>query len=465
MLLCKPRGINRISRALGRFRASQCGNLAVTTALVALPLCIAAGVALDYGRLLRVKAELQQDADSAALAAASASNLPASAKDALAAREKIAASYLSASLGRLSDARLVGSPQIVAGASSVAVTLHAKVDGTLSMLSSFTQSASLGQGQGGNAAGAAPSGYGVTVSSTAGWSEARNYICMMALNGSAASALSVSGTADILSPNCSVQVNSTSSSALTQQGNATINAGQICVAGNYSGGNLTPTPKTSCSAFSDPLASQFASDYTAAYATAPVRYSSKSRMTLPAGTTTLQPGIYESGIRVDKNATLSLQPGIYFIKDGTFEVMSSGIVNGTGGVTIVFTGNDLAYLSIQAKGSLNLKAPASGKFAGLAIAQHPSVSARNANTVIGGGQLNIEGIIYMPKQTFYVTGNGVGTTTNLSTSAKQFAIVADTITIKGNGQVKVGQSADYQAAGLPALPFQKAPGGKVALKQ
>ena len=133
----------------------------------------------------------------------------------------------------------------------------------------------------------------------------------------------------------------------------------------------------------------------------------------------------------------------------------------------MLTGSQNAILYIIANGNLAISAPASGPFAGIALAQHPMVlpTTKYSNTVIGGGQLHIEGIIYMPKQNFFVTGNGAGTTTDLSTTAKQFAIVADTITVQGNGQVKVGQSADYAAAGLPALPFQKSSGGKVALKQ
>ena len=123
----------RIAGAFRQFHASQCGNIAVTTALVALPMLVAAGAALDYGRLMRVRTELQQDADTAVLAAASATNLPAIAKDAMAAREKIATNYLSASLGKLSDARIVGPPKVVSGTSSIAITLQAKVDGSLSM--------------------------------------------------------------------------------------------------------------------------------------------------------------------------------------------------------------------------------------------------------------------------------------------------------------------------------------------
>jgi hypothetical protein len=239
------------------------------------------------------------------------------------------------------------------------------------------------------------------------------------------------------------------------------------VAGSYSGSNITPVPKTNAAAFADPLATQFASDYSSAYSKAVLRYSSSSSMTFPNGTTTLQPGRYKGGMRVDSGSTVTMSPGVYIIEGGALEIRSGGTLNGTGGVTIVLTGTNQSILYVIANANLNIKAPSSGPFAGIAIAQHPTVlpSTKFSNTVIGGGQLNIEGIIYMPKQNFYVTGNGSGTTTNLSTSAKQFAIVADTITVQGNGQVNLGQSADYSAAGLPSLPTQNAGAAKVSLMQ
>ena len=72
---------------------------------------------------------------------------------------------------------------------------------------------------------------------------------------------------------------------------------------------------------------------------------------------------------------------------------------------------------------------------------------QNENLVIGGGEIEINGIMYFPAQPLKVTGNG-----EIGTNAAQFAIIADTISIEGNGQliIKIGQN--YATTGLPDLP-------------
>ena len=81
------------------------------------------------------------------------------------------------------------------------------------------------------------------------------------------------------------------------------------------------------------------------------------------------------------------------------------------------------------------------------FAQHPSSIPTKENTVIGGGQMKITGIMYFPKQTLYITGNG-----DIGTTVAQFAIMADTIKIEGNGQLNIHIGQNYQDSGLPDLP-------------
>ena len=55
--------------------------------------------------------------------------------------------------------------------------------------------------------------------------------------------------------------------------------------------------------------------------------------------------------------------------------------------------------------------------------------------------------MYYPKQMLKITGNG-----DIALDLEQFAIIADTISIEGNGllNIKVGQN--YQSSELPDLP-------------
>ena len=61
---------SKCSSLLHRFRSDARGNVAVITALTAIPLCAAGGIAIDYSRASLVRTFLQAEADSAALAAA-----------------------------------------------------------------------------------------------------------------------------------------------------------------------------------------------------------------------------------------------------------------------------------------------------------------------------------------------------------------------------------------------------------
>jgi len=60
----------------------------------------------------------------------------------------------------------------------------------------------------------------------------------------------------------------------------------------------------------------------------------------------------------------------------------------------------------------------------------------------------LEGIIYFPKQAVKVTGNG-----DVGIDTKQFAIIADTIDVEGNGQLMIRIANNYKDAGLPPLAW------------
>jgi hypothetical protein len=72
--------------------------------------------------------------------------------------------------------------------------------------------------------------------------------------------------------------------------------------------------------------------------------------------------------------------------------------------------------------------------------------------IIGGGTITVDGIIYAPKQLLTITGNG-----DISMDAKQFALIADRLSIQGNGLLRIGQGADAAGSGLPELPSMGGP--------
>ncbi len=456
-------------RRTSRFLRSDLGNLTMIGAIAAIPIIGAAGMAVDYARISRVKEKMQLVTDGATLAAAGARNISGTADERKTKRAAIATNYLTQGLATLNDIDVVDTPTVVATTTSVSISVKATVKGSfMNVFDAIGEGdAEVESGDGGNEAGSnSGRSYNIRVSSQSGWTEGASLLCMLVLNQTASQALEIQGTADIIAPGCAVWVNSNSTSGLYENGNASLTAKKICVRGYYTGTKYFPyLPKSGaidCPLYPDPLAAQFASGYTSAWASAVTRTPPSA-----GGTSTIQPGKYNGGFFVNNGGRITMSPGVYFIVDGTLNIKAGGDVIANGGVTIIITKTNVSSavtdtsskLTVQAQGNLTIKAPASGPFAGIAIAQHPNVIAgttkNNGNNVQGGGVVNITGIVYYPKQILYITGAGIGTVSNpekIATDTPQFAIVADRVMIEGNGQLRVGGQSDSEGAGLPALP-------------
>ena len=481
----------RLCNAAWTFAQDTRGNMTMMFGLAAIPVIAAAGMAIDYARISRVHDEIQLVADGATLAAAGAKNLTGTKDERKVQRVAIATSYLTKGLARVTDAETIGTPEVVATNAKVTISVNASVKGSfINVLDAVKQDSGYSQDGGGGDQDGGKKGrsYGMTISSEATWIAGVNYLCMLVLNNNDAESLHVKGTADINARGCSIWVNSKSNTGLYQNGTASITAEQICVNGNYSGSNYHPVAPRSgdkdCPQLPDPLATQFLTDYEATWDSENIeniKYDGYNKTNKKyaqmifdaSGDHTIYPGRYRGGIKVQNNRTINMEPGVYFIENGNFTIQSGGIVNATGGVTIVLTdlaakttknNSSSARIDVQAGGSLNIKAPAEGPFAGLAIAQHPNSvpnadSKATANSIIGGGTVEMEGLVYYPAQILYITGNGW-----ISQNDDLFAIVADKVYVEGNGQLNIGQAADFDSAGLPALPSTGEGEAKISLR-
>jgi hypothetical protein len=146
---------------------------------------------------------------------------------------------------------------------------------------------------------------------------------------------------------------------------------------------------------------------------------------------TLDPGVYCGGLSLSGGANVTLNPGTYIMDGGTFSISGNSTISGAG-VTIVLTsssGSDYATVSIAGGAHVNLSAPTSGNMAGLAFFQDRNAPSGVHNDFNGGETMNIEGAIYMPKQTVNFAGG-----TNTGNGCTQ--IVADEIAFKGNANVE-----------------------------
>ncbi len=251
--------------------------------------------------------------------------------------------------------------------------------------------------------------------------------CVYALDPSAPGTVTLSG-GGTLNSSCGVYDNSNSGSALTVSGGGTITAPFVGVVGgtNLNGGGSSP-PVSGIAAFGDPLA------WVQAPSTGSCSSYNQKSINI---TTTLNPGLYCGGIKINSGANVTFNPGTYIIDGGGLTVLSSAVVNGSG-VTFYLTGqnnknsNPSSYAGINIAGSatVNLSAPcagASGGIEGMLFFQDRSITTDMGSVINGGSNSTFAGAVYFPTTPLSYSG---------SSGSQYTLLVADTITINGASSI------------------------------
>jgi len=424
---------------LSSFAKDCAGNVTIITALAAIPIAAAAGLAIDYARGTRVESELQQIADAAALAAAAGQNISGTTAQKAAQRTAIAQSYLDAQLAGLGDAAIVGSPSIVVGPNTVDVAINASVEGSLVNVL--------------NAPGDDGKTMTVSVNSTAAFSK-ESYLCLLSRNLHQQNAIYFQGNSAFVASGCTVQANSDHASAMRTWGSANAEAESFCAVGGWTGSDFEPTPESGCTAKNDPYASLVLPTVGAC------NFNNKQ---VKNTTATLNPGVYCGGVSVKTHGVANLNPGLYIIQDGDLKVDSQSTLNAPVGVVFYLTGN-LSNVDIGSGGTVTLNAPKTGKgvgdaanYEGFAFMQSRTTGIGNVNYISSGGDVNINGAFYAPNQNLTVWANG-----DMNGASSYFPIIVDTLEMSGNAALYV--KLDYEAAGYPEPGALKTE-GKITLTQ
>ena len=399
---------------LKRFTSNDRGAMTTLFSFTFLAAAGMAGLAVDYGRAVRAQHKLQSVVDQSAIAAAS---LPATANtNRIAQATKFFASNVAGS-------ELSGiAPVIEASNAGVTVTASYEYPTTLMKLLHVETIA-------------------IRATTTAR-SQIQNggVACLIALNPSTDDGLHLQGINKLSSENCWAWVNSTSPQAINAVGASTGKAQGFCSAGGVLGGeHFFPAPYTGCDPIDDPFANLVIPVGGACTA---------SNRQYSNGTYTASPGVYCGGIDIKPQAHVTFQPGIYFIRNGKFEVQAQATAAGTG-VVFVFEGQN-AELIVRGGGHVDLKAPGAsatnvGGLNGMLLVQSRDTTEPGRTTVIqGGGSVKMEGVLYMPTWRVDIGGNG-----DVNQSSKYFTMVADSFYMEGNGKLYV--KSDAGGAGLPDL--------------
>lgn len=266
--------------------------------------------------------------------------------------------------------------------------------------------------------------------------------CILALNTTAADAVSLAQNADVTSTSCGIASNSDSLSSLALANNATIDA-PLNVVGQWSlanGASISGSPQNEdAAAVTNPYANTATPS--------PGTCTSQSGSGKNNVNVNLTPGYFCNGWDFGNNATITLAAGTYYIAQG-ITIGNNGTLDGTSGVTIVMT--DSTPLDIGNNAAINLTAPgpSSGQpYIGMAMVG--LTTATGPMTFSNNTQLNVTGAIYFPNDAISFSNN------TQASSAGCTQIIGNTISLSNN--VTIDDSQCTASVGATPIKFGGSP--------
>jgi hypothetical protein len=257
--------------------------------------------------------------------------------------------------------------------------------------------------------------------------------CILGLNKTEPGAVTITGNADFLASDCVVYSNSSDKSGMLIQGSAEARADGFCSAGGVrSTKPLLPTPKENCATLDDPFAGL----------PAPVVGScNHTNKTVGANKTEkLSSGVYCGGL--DLRGTVTLDPGIYVIKNGPLKINSQAAVSGKG-IVFYMTGTDAGF-DINGGDAIDIHASSFGVYRGILLMLDGASNPGGENKLNGNSGGTLVGAIYAPTQK--VTVNG---TAGFGQNSPFMPIIADQVKISGNATVNVSITETEVVSALP----------------
>ncbi|MGQ7791830.1 pilus assembly protein TadG-related protein [Faunimonas sp. B44] len=400
-----------------RYVRKEDGSVAILAAFALPVVLMAAGLSLDHSSLSTANAKLQSGADAAALAAAIQLGNDDKASD-----------------SRLEErSSAIAAVSFAATGSPFAGTVNQKIESRKPAVVTvqLTQPQRLAFG----------GLFGIdtlTLKQSATATAARaDPVCLLLLDPSASAAWSNQGSSAIDAKGCVAQVNSASSRALHTNGSAAIETLSTRVVGPAQpAAQFSPAPIFGQPVLADPIAPRLDWPHTP-----PCTYSNVS---LKSASVTLVPGTFCGGLALSSGATLNLKAGEYVIRSGNLDLGSGSALIAPEGTTIILTAAD-GIINMQGGARLVIKAPDDGPWKGIALAVKPQSSERTS-ALIGGGETDISGIVYLPTQKLKLSGGGA----LAQPEPKPRVFVVNRIEMGGNGNIYLAGSSDLLA--LPSEP-------------
>lgn len=416
--------LSRISRSLSLLRLmsrSSSGAVAPLTALLLVPLLGAMALAVDVGYWYKVQRNMQSASDSAALAAAQSDD---TSYDAMA---KATAAKLGFANGTgditVSSAR--GPSYCPSGTGTCTqVTITNKVALYFAPIVGILGNGSGKQGLNAVAVASAPS-------------SGPSSLCITAL-GNSSGAITGNGVPFANLAGCSMFSNG----GMNCNGNDMGADYGIAVLQALGCGKKQISGAT---AITDPYKSLASNIPTAAC---------QSSNDISGSKTWTGPIHFCGDVNVSADVTLQAGSNAVIVIDGALNLNKNSFKTAANAsATLIFTGTNqsplMHYPTAQNGGNpgatLDISAPTSGTWAGVAIYQDPALT-NNVNFTYAGNAptWNITGLVYLPNAQFTLSG-AVGKSTN---GYSCFALVTKTITINGTGNMFSNPQSQCSSAGL-----------------
>ena len=161
-------------------------------------------------------------------------------------------------------------------------------------------------------------------------------------------------------------------------------------------------------------------------------------------TITLTAGrVFCGGLKIMGSSHITLQPGVYVIDDGKFEMQDDAVLEGDG-VTIVLHG-DKAEFDVKNSASFRLTAPEDGPYKGLLIFQSEGdMKKPKENKWDSDAASELTGVVYLPEGRFtsFINSNITGT-------AACFVLIVKEIKLDGKAEMSIDLSSSACRSSLP----------------
>lgn len=396
----------------GKFIDNSAANVAISIAILALPLLSAAGAAIDYSILEYKRNQLQIAADLAVLESAKELGLINSDENVVKNQTK---NYFFSDLdGSITTKNTDLNVEI--DKSQKEVKLSASYVWQPFILHYLNSQA-----------------LPIRVSSAASLA-GTGKVCVIALDQTVRHSINITKRANLQADDCGVYSNSNDVRSIRVANDGVLSANLICSSGGVRGAkrsSFSPEPIVDCPRITDPLASR---------KPPAVGICDYKRVRLTDGEHELSPGTYCNGLRVSGTAKVKLLPGVYVIKGGRLEVTDNASFEGENvGFYLAGTSTKLIF---KKQTTIALTAPEDGPMAGILFFENRNASQIEKHKITSDNARLLLGTIYLPNGTLLVDAEAP-----ISDKSAYTAIVVRSLELDEGPTLFL--NSDYAATDIP----------------